>query len=1357
MSLSDHEEQQPTTTTQNASLSLTYHSNFPVPTPMKCKGDKVANWEFFRQQWEDYEIATGLDKRDQKVRLATLRSVMGKDCLQVFNNLELSVEQKSSVKACLDALEAYFKPKRNVVYERYVFNSSSQQQEESTDEYVNRLRKYAASCNFGSLTDELIRDRLVLGIRDQATKLRLLKEEKLDLNKAVSMCRASEIASKQLKSMKKESEEEIKFARGQKYSARKPKPRDEKNVKGRKTSHPKSQTKPKCGRCGKSPVHKLEECEAKGSQCRKCKKFNHWSSQCFSKPENVHAVEEFDGQIERSDSEESLLKVEEISTVLSRGKRLFTCLNFMDSTDMYATELECQLDTGATCNLLSHRDLCNINQSPSPPLQTSNVNLRLFDGTIMKPLGCTSIRVNSENNEFHALEFQVVETKSKPLLSAETCESLGLLNFKPHNTQPVYNLESQIPVLTKQEILQEYSDVFHGLGHFGDTGFVVDKDAKPVQHTPRRVPVALEKEVKEKIAEMEKKGIIVKETSPTEWISSMVVVAKPNKIRICLDPKDLNKAVLRPKYQMPTLEEILPKLNGAKVFTTLDAKDGFYQIGLDEESSKLTTFWTPFGRYRYLRLPFGISVAPEEFECKLQEKLSDLEGTHVLRDDILVVGYGDTVEEAEKNHDENLRKVLNRARQVNLKLNSKKMSLKKTEVKFMGHVISRDGLKPDPDKVKAVKDMPKPTCKQETLSLLGFINYLAKFLPRLSETAQPLRDLTVKNAKFTWAKQHDKAFAEIKQLVISHPVLRYYDVNEEVTLQCDASERGLGAVLLQNGQPVAFASRTLTETEQRYTQIEKECLSITFGAHKFSQYISRREKVTVETDHKPLESIFRKSLFDAPSRLQRMLLRLQRYNLEVGYKPGPQMFIADHLSRASIRETGPQDEEFQVFAVEVEGMGPLNSVKISSERLAQLQKATEQDPIMQTLKTTILVGWPEHREQTPVHIREYWNYREELTLHNGVLFKNQKVIIPKAMRPEMISRIHSSHLGIESCLRKARDLVFWPSMNSEIKEAVIKCSVCAEYQAKNPKQPMQSHSIPDRPWSKVGTDLFSLHSNDYIVLVDYYSDFIEVSQLDDTTTATVCDFLKEQFSRHGIPDTLVSDNGSQFTSREFTEFSKEWEFKHVTSSPYHPRSNGKAESAVKIVKNTFKKAISDDKDPWLALLDYRNTPTEGVNSSPAQRLFSRRTRTLLPVTSNLLHPKVVDGVEEKLQLKRQRAKAHYDKKAKVLPDLEVGEEVRVQGQRNTNTWTTGTCVQKLSDRSYLVNTGGQTVRRNREVLRPQQDGNSAESRADAESQHPQPPSPTVEQPRSQNKPVPKTTVQTRTRTIKPPERFKDFV
>ena len=233
---------------------------------------------------------------------------------------------------------------------------------------------------------------------------------------------------------------------------------------------------------------------------------------------------------------------------------------------------------------------------------------------------------------------------------------------------------------------------------------------------------------------------------------------------------------------MPTLEEILPKLSKAKVFTTLDAKDGFYQIGLDEESSKKTTFWTPFGRYRYLRMPFGISVAPEEFECKLHEKLTRLEGVKILRDDLLVVGYGDTQEEADANHDENLRKLLDRAREVKLKLNSKKMNLKKPQVKFMGHVISKDGLKPDPDKVNAVENMPKSTCKKETLSLLGFINYLAKFLPRLSEVAQPLRNLTLTNAQFMWSEQHDKAFDEVKKLVANHPVLKYYDINDKVTI-----------------------------------------------------------------------------------------------------------------------------------------------------------------------------------------------------------------------------------------------------------------------------------------------------------------------------------------------------------------------------------------------------------------------------------------------------------------------------------------------------------------------------------------------------------------------------------------------
>ena len=224
------------------------------------------------------------------------------------------------------------------------------------------------------------------------------------------------------------------------------------------------------------------------------------------------------------------------------------------------------------------------------------------------------------------------------------------------------------------------------------------------------------------------------------------------------------------------------------------------------------------------------------------------------------------------------------------------------------------------------------------------------------------------------------------------------------------------------------------------------------------------------------------------------------------------------------------------------------------------------------------------------------------------------------------------------------------------------------------------HEIPERPWSRVAADLFILHGESYIALMDYFSDFIEVAELPDTTSSSVIQFLKEQYSRHCIPDCLVTDNGSQIVSQEFMQFATDWEFKHVTSSPRYLRSNGKAESAVKIVKSLFKKAFKDNRDPWLALLDY---------------LMSRRTRTLLPTATSLLQPKVLEGVNEKIKVKKQKAKYYQDRTARTLPEIEIGQEVRVAPQERNQPWKSGTCVKKLSDRSYLVETSSETLRRNR--------------------------------------------------------------
>ena len=280
-------------------------------------------------------------------------------------------------------------------------------------------------------------------------------------------------------------------------------------------------------------------------------------------------------------------------------------------------------------------------------------------------------------------------------------------------------------------------------------------------------------------------------------------------------------------------------------------------------------------------------------------------------------------------------------------------------------------------------------------------------------------------------------------------------------------------------------------------------------------------------------------------------------------------------------------------------------------------------------------------------------------------------------------------------------------------------------------------------------------------------------------------FFKEQFRRHGIPDCPMTDNGSQIVSQEFTQFTTDWEFEHVTSSPRYPKSNGKAEAAVKIVKNLFKKALKDDKDPWLALHDYRNTPTESQNSSPTQRLMPRRTRTRLPTASSLLHPRVIEGVDEKIKQKKQTAKYYHDRTAKTLPDIEVGWEVRVTPLKRNQPWTSNTCLQKLTDRSYLVKTAEETSRRNRQSLKPaplsqpeRVHRNKESSGSNLQPQSAEQEAPTCpetidaeQSSASSVKPQSLTTpdkepdvvalhpkvLRTRTRIVNPPARYRDFV
>ena len=287
----------------------------------------------------------------------------------------------------------------------------------------------------------------------------------------------------------------------------------------------------------------------------------------------------------------------------------------------------------------------------------------------------------------------------------------------------------------------------------------------------------------------------------------------------------------------------------------------------------------------------------------------------------------------------------------------------------------------------------------------------------------------------------------------------------------------LGASLLQEGQPVTFSSRALTPTESRYAQIKKELLSVVFACERFDTYLYGRDVVHVKTDHPPLEAICKKDLGSAPKRLQRMLLCLQRYNLDVKYQKGSLMIMSDPLSRAYLNEPPTETE----YCNELEEIVLVEDLPISEARLKEFKEGTASDDNLQILMSTVLEGWPSTLDEVPAQVKPYFQFRDNITSQNGLLFKGERLIVPAKLRKEMMERVHSSHLGTEGCLRRAREVFYWPRMNAEFKDFSLKCDICNLYKPVQPREPLMPHEIPSRPWQKVGTDLFLFDQRHYLI------------------------------------------------------------------------------------------------------------------------------------------------------------------------------------------------------------------------------------------------------------------------------------
>ena len=857
-------------------------------------------WKKFHEHC-DLIFKGPLKDKDESVQVTYLLLWMGEKGRDIYGTLNLSAENRNKLKPICEAVKKHLQPTVNPVFARYRFNNETQN-EQSFEEFLTKLRLLVIDCDYRD-KEEMIRDRIVFGVKSPKIREKLINEgKKLSLEKAIQICQSFEYAQEQLREMShqpqatttlvnaiKSKKKGSTFKKGTGHNTS-GQPGHNTSGQGERKGplHPKSQpvSTRSCQNCGK--YHgKTQVCTAKGKQCFKCKKWNHFSSVCKS---SVNEIRINDCEISDTNDYQGIF-VDCVESKIINGQV------FADFEVGHCKKsVKFKLDTGSQVNILPYKVFQSL--GTSTVLEKAETSLTAYNGSELDVMGCITIQCNHPGTGSRGdVLFYVVNTRSPPLLGFQSSIDFGLIKLS-HAVQS----ESLETPLTKLSVLQQHSEVFRGLGLFpGECKIHIDPLVTPVVHPPRKIPVALHDKVKNELSRMEKLGVITKVTEPTEWVSSMVVAEKSNgDIRICLDPRDLNKAILRPHYPMRTIDDILPQLSGAKYFTKLDARSGYWALKLDHDSSLLTCFNTMFGRYRYLRVPFGLKLSGDLFVRKIDECYEGLKGVVTIVDDILV--YGKTRED----HDKNLQAVLQRSLDQGIRFNEDKLEVGVSEVEYFGHLLTSEGLKPDPAKVTAVENMQQPTNKAELETILGMVNYLSRFAPNLSEVTAPMRQLLPKDVEFCWESPQSDAFEKMKQ-IITKPgqVLAYFDPTKDLTLQCDASKYGLGSALLQEGKPIAYASKSLTPSEVNYAQIEKEMYAILFGCRKFHHFVYGR-KVHVQCDHLPIISIFRKSINSAPARLQRMLLQLQKYDLDIKHYPSKQVPVADTLSRKFVSDTFPE-------------------------------------------------------------------------------------------------------------------------------------------------------------------------------------------------------------------------------------------------------------------------------------------------------------------------------------------------------------------------------------------------------------------------------------------------------------------
>lgn len=1186
----------------------------------------------------------------ENLKLHYLLHYMGANTYEILCDKLAPEEPKTKTyKEVVDLLQDFYSPTPLEVAEIFRFQSRKQKDGETVQEFCHALHKLSINCKFGTYLKSAIRNQLVFGMQSKRTQARLLETKDLTLEKVLEIAGSMELTEKDVKQLHGEAstvlaintrkKKEVSASRVKKSANKAYGSGDVQNgsrntgnknyINGSYSNNFNATIS--CYRCG--GTHLATKCSLnKNIVCGACGTKGHLQKVCM-KTKKVHNVVEILGI--QADDEKYREK-------------------FFIHLQVENKKVKFEIDSGSAVTLIGNTLFTCL--FPALVLQPTNLKLISYCGTELNIFGYTTVKIQYNNTNYN-LNIYVIEGNKQPLVGREWIQKLQLLHLNTYHIKT--DGKDKLEILCKK-----YSSVFDG-SMSKITGLQAKLKLKPgsmpVFMKARRVPFKLLPLVDKEINRLVDAGILEKVDS-SEWATPIVPVLKSNNtVRLCGDFKvTLNPHLQIDEHPLPTIDELFSSMAGGVSFSKIDLQNAYLQMEVIPENRHLLTLNTHKGLYTCNRLLYGIASAPAIWQREIENILKDIPGVSVFLDDIKITGVTDEI------HLQTLEKVFQRLQHFNIKINKDKSTFFQEQIEYCGYLIDRNGIHKSKKKIDAINKMPRPTNITEVRAFIGMINYYGRFFKNLSTILYPLNQLLHKDAKFVWNKHCERCFQTLKEMVQSDEFLVHYDTKLPLTVATDASSYGVGAVLSHvypdgTERVIQYASQTLSETQRKYSQIDKEAYAIIFAVKKFYQYLYGNQ-FTLYTDHRPLIRIFSPSkglpVYTA-MRMQHYALFLQSFNYAIKYKNTKEHANADCLSRLPIKGAVPNNCD----VVDVFQINTIETLPLTTEQLAN---ETNKDPYLRKIVMFLQKG-----KEIPKHMRFKLD-QNEFGLQQGILMRGYRAVIPKTLQNQILNELHEGHFGIVKMKGLARGICWWPGIDSDIEQLVRSCPNCSIVKS-NPKK-VETHvwEATNKPFDRVHADFAGPYLNKFFfILVDAYSKFPFVYVIDNITAKTTIRVCKEIFAMFGIPRVFVTDNGRTFCSAEFQNFLKHNNTVSKFTAPYNPATNGQAERFVQTLKKSLTSLKCNSENLYenvqKILMQYRIMPHSFTNHSPSSLMFGRQIRSRV---NSFLPKQCVSST------------TNIDKK---VHEFNEGERVQCRNYHGKNKWLFGNIVKKLGRLHYVIN------------------------------------------------------------------------